>query len=148
VSFDGSAIQVGIFIAGKAEWPLEADEWEAAARSKLDPRAFDYVAGGAGRESTMRANLEAFERRRLRPRMLARPVERDLSVEVLGTRSSLPFLLAPIGVLGIVHPDADLAAARAAAAAGVPFVVSTAASRSLEAVAEAMGQAPRWFQLY
>src|SRR5262245_60061868 len=96
----------------------------------------------------MRANRDAFERRRLRPRMLSGNAERDLSVEVCGTRSAAPFLLAPIGVLGIVHPEAEVAAARAAAATGVPLVLSTAASRSLEDVAEAMGDAPRWFQLY
>jgi lactate 2-monooxygenase len=148
MGFDGSAIQAAIYVAGEAEWPIEPDEWEARAREALDPAAFDYVAGGAGGESTMRANLEAFERWRLRPRMLTGNAERDLSVEVLGARSAAPFLLAPMGVLGIVHADAELAAARAAAAAGIPFVVSTAGSRSLEQVAEAMGDAPRWFQLY
>ena len=96
----------------------------------------------------MRANLDAFERRRLRPRMLAGNVERDLSVEVLGTRSPSPVFLAPVGVLSIAHADAEVGAARGAAAAGVPYVVSTAASSSLEEVAEAMGDVPRWFQLY
>jgi isopentenyl diphosphate isomerase/L-lactate dehydrogenase-like FMN-dependent dehydrogenase len=80
--------------------------------------------------------------------MLAGNDERDLSVEVLGTRSAGPFLLAPIGVLSIAHPDGELAPARAAAAAGVPFILSSAASHSIEEVAEAMGDAPRWFQLY
>jgi lactate 2-monooxygenase len=148
VSFDGSAIQAAIYVARRAEWPLEPDEWEERARAVLEPAAYDYVAGGAGGESTLRANLEAFERRRLRPRMLAGNAERDLSVELLGTRATAPFLLAPIGVLGIVHAEAELAAARAAAATGVPLVLSTAASRSLEEVAAAMGDAPRWFQLY
>ena len=96
----------------------------------------------------MRANLEAFERRRLRPRMLAGNVERDLSVEVLGTRSPVPFLLAPIGVLSIAHPDAELAVARAAAATGVPMILSSAASSSIEDVAAELGETPRWFQLY
>jgi lactate 2-monooxygenase len=94
----------------------------------------------------MRANLEAFERRHLRPRMLAGTAERDLSVEVLGLRSPVPFLLAPVGVLSIVHPDKELAVARAAKATGVPMVLSSAASTSLEEVAEV--DAPRWFQLY
>ena len=76
----------------------------------------------------MRANREAFERRRLRPRMLIGNTERDLSVEVLGTRSPAPFLLAPIGVLSIAHEDGELAVARAAAATGVPFFLSSAAS--------------------
>jgi isopentenyl diphosphate isomerase/L-lactate dehydrogenase-like FMN-dependent dehydrogenase len=94
----------------------------------------------------MRANLEAFERARLRPRMLAGTAERDLSVEVLGLRSPVPFLLAPVGVLSIVHPDAELAVARASAATGVPMILSSAASTPLEAVAEVAP--PRWFQLY
>ena len=99
--------------AGGPEWPIAPEDWEARAREVLEPGPFGYIAGGAGSEATMRANLEAFERRRLRPRMLAGNVERDLSVEVLGTRSPVPFLLAPIGVLSIAHPDAELAVARA-----------------------------------
>jgi lactate 2-monooxygenase len=142
----GPLVQTAMYVAGGAEWPLAAEEWEERARATLDPGAFDYVAGGAGSEATMRANLEAFERARLRPRMLVGTAERDLSVDLLGLRSPVPFLLAPVGVLSIVHPDAELAVARAAAATGVPFVVSSAASTSLEDVA-AEGP-PRWYQLY
>jgi isopentenyl diphosphate isomerase/L-lactate dehydrogenase-like FMN-dependent dehydrogenase len=80
--------------------------------------------------------------------MLTGNVERDISVEVLGTRSPAPFLLAPIGVLSIAHAEGELAVARAAAATGVPMVLSSAASHSLEDVADEMGEAPRWFQLY
>lgn len=96
----------------------------------------------------MRANREAFERRRLRPRMLAGNRERDLSVELLGTRFPVPFLLAPVGVLSIVHAEGELAAVRAAAETGVPFILSSAASHSIEEIAAAMGDAKRWFQLY
>jgi isopentenyl diphosphate isomerase/L-lactate dehydrogenase-like FMN-dependent dehydrogenase len=80
--------------------------------------------------------------------MLAGNVERDLSVEVLGTTSPVPFFLAPVGVLSIAHADGELAPARAAAALGVPFILSSAASHSMEEIAEAMGDGPRWFQLY
>ena len=118
------------------------------AREALEPGPFGYIAGGAGSEATMRANLEAFERRRLRPRMLGGHVERDLSVEVLGLRSPVPFLLAPIGVLSIAHADAERAVARAAAATGVPMVLSSAASTSLEDVAAELGETPGWYQLY
>ena len=142
----GPLVQNAIYLAGGGEWPVSADGWEARARSSLEPGPFDYVAGGAGSEATMRANLEAFARRRLRPRMLAGTAERDLSVEVLGLRSPVPFLLAPVGVLSILHPDAELAVARASAATGVPMILSSAASTPLEAVAE-VGP-PRWFQLY
>lgn len=129
-------------------FPLAPEQWEERARAILAPAAYDYVAGGAGGEETMRANLEAFRRWRLRPRMLRAVVDRDQAVTVLGTHSTAPFLLAPVGVLGIVHADAEVAAARAAAAVGVPFILSTVSSRTIEEVAGAMGDAPRWFQLY
>jgi len=148
LGFEGGLFQTGIFLSGGYEWPLTAADWEARAAEKLEQGPFDYVAGGAGSEATMRANHEAFERRRIRPRMLTGNVKRDLSVEVLGTPSGAPFLLAPIGVLGIVHSEAELAVARAAAANGVPIVLSSAASNSMEQVAEELGDAPRWFQLY
>jgi lactate 2-monooxygenase len=148
VRIDGSAIQNAIYIAGETQWPVGADAWEARARELLEPGPFGYIAGGAGNESTMRANREAFERRRLRPRMLTGTAERAASVDVLGTPSPVPFFLAPIGVLSIAHPDGELAAARAAAALRIPFILSSAASHSIEEIAEAMGDAPRWFQLY
>src|SRR3954466_14657516 len=149
MSFSGSLIQNALYIARQPpEWPGAPEDWERAAEEKLEPRPFGYIAGGAGGESTMRANLAAFERWRIRPRMLAGNLVRDISVEVLGTRSPAPFLLAPIGVLSIAHEEGELAAARAAAALRVPFVLSSAASHSIEEVADAMGDAPRWFQLY
>jgi isopentenyl diphosphate isomerase/L-lactate dehydrogenase-like FMN-dependent dehydrogenase len=144
----GSQVQNAIYLAGGSEWPVSAEEWETRARETLEPGPFDYVAGGAGSEATLRANLEAFERRRLRPRMLVGTAERDISVEVLGLRSPVPFLLAPVGVLSIVHPEAERAVARAAAATGVPLLLSSAASTSLEDVATAAPEAARWFQLY
>ena len=148
MTFDGTQVQNQIYISGESPWPVGAEAWEARAVERLDAGPYGYIAGGAGAESTVRANREAFERRRLRPRMLAAHTERDLSVEVLRTRSPFPFLLAPVGVLSIAHPDGELAPARAAAAAGVPFILSTAASHSIEEIAEEMGDAPRWFQLY
>ena len=130
MSFEGSQVQNAIYVSGESPWPIAPEEWEARAAEVLDPGPFDYIAGGAGSEATMRANLEAFERRRLRPRMLTGNRERDLSVEVLGTRSPAPFLLAPIGVLSIAHAEGELAVARAAAATGIPMVLSSAASHS------------------
>jgi lactate 2-monooxygenase len=146
--FDGSQVQNEIYISGESPWPIGSDDWEAGAAAKLDSGPFGYIAGGAGEEATMRANRVAFERRRLRPRMLTGNTERDLSIEVVGTPSPFPFLLAPVGVLSIAHEDGELAPARAAAELGVPFVLSSAASHSIEEIAEAMGDAPRWFQLY
>ena len=69
--FDGSQFQNEIYVTGESPWPVGADEWEALASEKLEPGPFGYIAGGAGSEATLRANREAFERRRLRPRMLA-----------------------------------------------------------------------------
>jgi lactate 2-monooxygenase len=148
MSFSGPSIQNAIYIAGEATWPIGPEDWEAKAEEVLDPGAFGYIAGGAGGEATMRANLAAFERRPLRPRMLRGNDERDISVEVLGTRSAAPFFLAPVGVLSIAHEQGEVACARAAAASGIPFILSSAASHSIEEIAEAMGAAPRWFQLY
>lgn len=142
----GNLVQNEIYLSGGTEWPVGAQAWEERAREALEQGPFDYVAGGAGAEETMRANLEAFRRRCLRPKMLVGTAERDLSVEVLGLRSAAPFLLAPVGVLSIVHPDAELAVARASKSTGVPMVVSSAASTSLEDVAAI--EPPRWFQLY
>ena len=144
----GSQVQNAIYLAGGAEWPVSPEDWEAGARERLEQGPFDYVAGGAGSEATVRANREAFERRRLRPRMLTGNAERDLSVEVLGLRSPAPFLLGPVGVLSIVHPEAELGVARASKATGVPMVLSSAASTSLEDVAAELGESQRWFQLY
>jgi lactate 2-monooxygenase len=148
MSLDGSSVQNAIYIAGEPRPLVGPDDWEAAAEAKLDAGAFGYIAGGAGGEATMRANLDAFERRRLRPRMLRGNRERDLSVDILGTPSAAPFFLAPIGVLSIAHEEGELACARAAAASGIPFILSSAASHSIEEIATAMGEAPRWFQLY
>ena len=148
MEFDGSQIQNEIYISGESPWPVSFADWEARARETLEPGPFGYIAGGAGSEATMRANLEAFERRRLRPKMLTGNAVRDLSVEVLGTRSPVPFFLAPVGVLSIAHAEGELAVARAAAALGIPLVLSSAASHSMEEVAVALGDTPRWFQLY
>jgi lactate 2-monooxygenase len=128
--------------------PLAAGDLEARARERLSVEAFGYVAGGAGSELTMAANLRAFERRQIVPRMLRDVSERNLKTTVLGTAMAAPVLLAPVGVQSIVHPDAELAVGRAAAAHGLPVILSTAASHSLEHVAEAMDPASRWFQLY
>ena len=146
--FDGSQYQNEIYITGESPWPVGADEWEARASEKLESGPFGYIAGGAGSEATVRANREAFERLRLRPRMLVGNTVRDLSVDVLGTPSPFPFFLAPVGVLSIAHSDGELAPAHAAAALRVPFILSSAASHSIEEIAVAMGDAPRWFQLY
>ncbi|MFD7436194.1 lactate 2-monooxygenase [Streptomyces sp. NPDC059861] len=128
--------------------PTDLTRLEELTEQRLGPGPVGYVAGSAGDGSTARANRAALRRRRIVPRMLRDVHERDLSVEVLGRALPAPVALAPVGVLSIMHPDAECAAARAAAAQGVPFVLSSASSTPIEQVAEAMGDAERWFQLY
>ncbi len=114
----------------------------------MDERAAAYVFAGAGSEDTMRANLEAFRRWRIVPRMMRDVAERDLSRTVLGTAMPAPVMLAPIGIHKIVHEDGEPATARAAARVGLPLIASTASHSTLEEIAEASGEGPRWFQLY
>ncbi|MFE0320546.1 alpha-hydroxy-acid oxidizing protein, partial [Streptomyces albogriseolus] len=121
---------------------------EALTEPRRGPGPGGDGAGSAGDGSTARATRAALDRRRIVPRMLRDVHERDLSVEVLGRPLPAPLALAPVGVLSIMHPGAEPAAARAAAAQGVPFVLSSASSTPMEQVAEAMGDAERWFQLY
>jgi lactate 2-monooxygenase len=144
--------QAEIFLQGMGgttpEHPVSIAELERVVEETLeDPKATAYVFGGAGREETMRSNQEAFRRWRIVPRMLRDVAERDLSATVAGTEMPAPLLLAPIGVQSIVHPDGELAVARAAAAVGLTMTLSTASSFPLEEVAEA-GAGPKWFQLY
>ncbi len=128
--------------------PVSIAKLERRATEAMEPRAADYVGAGAGGEDTIRANAEAFQRHRIVPRMLRDVTARDLSTEVLGTAMPAPLLLAPIGVQKVVHEDGELATARAAAAVGTPMIASTASHFTLEEIAAAGGDAPRWFQLY
>ncbi len=130
------------------ELPVAYDELQTLAREHLDDRAYGYVAGSAGAETTEAVNRGTFDDWSLVPRMLVDVAERDLSVELLGRTLPAPLVCAPIGVQGIIHDDAELAVARAASGLGLPFVLSTVSSYPLEEVAEAAGDGPRWFQLY
>jgi isopentenyl diphosphate isomerase/L-lactate dehydrogenase-like FMN-dependent dehydrogenase len=136
------------FAGQRSAVPVSVLHLEERARLALPLEAWDYLAGGAGSEDTIRANREAFRQWRIVPRMLRDVSRRDLSIELLGRRLAAPVLLGPVGVQSILHADAELASARAAASLGVPFVYSTAASRTIEQVAEVMGPALRWYQLY
>ncbi|MGH2873482.1 MAG: alpha-hydroxy-acid oxidizing protein, partial [Solirubrobacteraceae bacterium] len=129
--------------------PLGGARLAELARQSLatDPRAADYLFGGAGSEETMRANESAFARWRIVPRVLRDVADRDLSASVLGARIPAPVALAPVGVQTLMHPDGELASARAAAALGLPFTLSTVSGVQLEQVAQA-GEGPKWFQLY
>src|ERR687885_2892542 len=120
------------------------------AEEAMSEQVWSYVEGGAGSEGTQRGNVTAFDRWGLVPRMLAGAAQRDLSVELFGTRLPTPLLLAPVGVIGICDPGGhgDLLTARAAAATGVPMVASTLMQDPMEDVAAELGDTPGWFQLY
>ncbi|UPX16286.1 Lactate 2-monooxygenase [Ascochyta rabiei] len=132
----------------KPKYSTKPHEWEAAARNAIPLSNFLYVFGAASSESTHAANRSAFERYRLRPSMLVQATVRNLSTELFGKTYKSPLLIAPIGVQEIVHQDGEEATARAARAAKVPMILSTAATRSIEQVAKANGDGDRWFQLY
>ena len=133
---------------GPSAIPVQVEELAAKARRLLTPEAWEWIAGGAGRGDTVRTNRDAFAKWQIVPRMLCDIDRRDFSVELFGRRHPWPVLLAPVGVQGLLHPDGEKASATAAAELGLPFVLSTVASNSLEDVAEAAGPGPRWFQLY
>jgi isopentenyl diphosphate isomerase/L-lactate dehydrogenase-like FMN-dependent dehydrogenase len=143
----GEIYAKGMFASEQPAMPVAWDALERAAADKLDERAIAYVWGGAGSEDTMRANLEGFRGWRIVPRVLRDVSSRELGIELLGTKMPAPVLLAPIGVQKLLHPDGELASARAAAALGLPLIASTASATSMEDISEA-GDAPRWYQLY
>ena len=149
----GTLRQQAIYLAGAAgrrpRVPTLADRLEDRARGALSARAFAYLAGGAGEQSTVRANRADWEAWRIVPRMLRDVSERDTSVELFGRRHPKPFMLAPIGVLELAHPGADEAVARACRTEGVGLVLSSQASVPMERVCAAAGpDVARWFQLY
>jgi len=148
----GRDVQSRIYRAGvfgrRPTVPVEPAALEAAARRRMSTRAWAYVAGSAGQQRTAQANLDAFARHRLVPRVLVDVEQRDLSVELFGRRLPAPLVLAPVGVLEMVHRDADLAVARASRGLGLPMVLSSQASVPMERVGTALGDSPRWFQLY
>ncbi|WP_367306927.1 alpha-hydroxy-acid oxidizing protein [Alicyclobacillus acidocaldarius] len=127
---------------------ISMEDWVARAREVLSPEAFWYLAGGSGRGETMRANEEAFAKWRIVPRVFRDVSDRDLSIELFGERLPYPVLLAPIGVQSILHADGEAAAARGAAKLGLPYIVSSASTMSLETIAEKAPGATLWFQLY
>lgn len=131
-------------------YPMAFEELEDRASSALPPSVWSYVAGGAGDERTQRANVTAFDRWGLVPRMFVGAAERDLSVDLFGMRLPSPVFMAPIGVIGLCAQDGhgDLATARAAARTGVPMVASTLTVDPLEEVAGEFGDTPGLFQLY
>ena len=123
-------------------------DFEPMARLSMEPAAFDYVAGGSWDELTLADNVAAWRRYRLRPRVLVDVGSVDPSTTMLGAAVSMPVAVAPMAIHGLAHPDGEIGTACGAATAGVPFTLSTMASRSIEEVAAAVPDGRRWFQLY
>src|SRR5258705_469322 len=124
------------------------DALEARAREKLSPGAYAFAAGGADDEITLADNLAAWRRLRMRPHMLRDITAIDTSASVLGERLAMPLMVAPTGRHRLFHPEGERATARGAAAAGVPYVMATASTVSIEEGAAERLSAPQWFQLY
>jgi lactate 2-monooxygenase len=123
------------------QFPVSFSEWEEKAREVLAAGPFGYVYGGAGAGETMEANLRGFRQYRLWPRICCDVSTSDIGIELFGRRADVPFLLAPIGVNSIFHPDAEVAPAKAAKKLGVPYVLSTVSSTKMEVISEVMGEA-------
>lgn len=118
------------------------------ARRRTPKPAFDYVDGAAGQELTYRRSREAFESVELLPRILHGTDTADLSTEIAGFRSALPFGIAPTGFTRFMHSEGEIGGVLAAERAGIPFSLSTMGTRSIEEVRDAAPDAERWFQLY
>ena len=128
--------------------PVNVADYERLAEAAMEPGAHGYFAGGAGDERTLRDNVAAFGRWQLRPRMLVDVGEVSAETTVLGTEVSMPLLVAPVAFQRLAHPDGEAAMARAAAAAGTVFCLSSLASATPGEVAGAAPEASRWLQLY
>jgi 4-hydroxymandelate oxidase len=135
--------------------PLDLFDYETLAPEFLSPMAWDYYASGAGDEITLQENCKAFDRLKLRPRMLVDVSQRSLQTQILGQSLSAPILVAPMAFQCLAHPQGEIATAKAAAALGMGMVLSTMSTQSLEVVATAFqsmqdskAETPLWFQLY
>ena len=126
---------------------FSVEGFRSLARRRLPRMVFDYLEGGADDEKCLQRNRDAFDQWELIPRRLVDVAQRDLIAEVFGTSQPLPLMVAPMGLNGAFWPKGDIALARAAAKAGIPFMLSTAANASIEEIADKAG-GDLWFQLY
>lgn len=125
-----------------------AGDFETRARERLEPAIYDYYAGGADDQVSLHDNERSWQRVRLRPRVLRDVASVDTTATMVGAAATAPIGIAPTAAHGLAHPDAECATAVGAAAAGVPYVVSTMSTRPMEEIAAAAPDAARWFQLY
>lgn len=145
--------QIQIYIAGRylrkrPAFPISPDELKTQASKRLKEEVFDYIAGAAGAERTMKYNKQGFENWRILPKMLKDVSAADTSTRVFGQQIPAPILLAPIGVQSIIHEEGELATAKAASALGLPMICSTVSSQPLEVIGQNRGVCANWYQLY
>lgn len=138
----------GMLADESPEHPVQYEKLEREALEAMSDEAAAYVAGGAGTENTIIENRRAFDDWRIVPRMLRDVSERNLRVKPFDREFEVPVMLAPLGVLSIIHEEGELAVARAAADLDVPMMLSSASSYTMEEVADELGETPKWFQLY
>jgi lactate 2-monooxygenase len=152
MGFSGTEWQKYIYVNGvgglRPVVKTDISKLEQQASAHMSEQAFAYVAGGAGKERTVRANELAFEKYGIVPRMLRDVGKRDSGISLFGQKLPSPFLLAPIGVLELVHNNGDLEVSRVASEFRIPFIFSNQASVPMEVCAEIMQDSPHWFQLY
>jgi isopentenyl diphosphate isomerase/L-lactate dehydrogenase-like FMN-dependent dehydrogenase len=148
----GMQRQIQIYLEGvqgkKPSLPISAEALQAKAKEMMKPEAYNYIAGGAGGSSTMQNNLDAFGKWQILPRMLRDISQSNIGIELFGHKIAAPVVVAPVGVLSIAHPDAEVAVAKAAKALNIPITLSTVSSKPMEEVAEVSGNSPHFFQLY
>lgn len=144
--------QLEIYLKGtqniKPQLPTSFEELETRASEVLNVEAFGYIAGSAGSEITAANNKSAFNHYQIIPRMMGDVSQRNIAIELFGMPLPTPVLLAPVGVLSIAHPEAEVAVARAAKNLRVPQIVSTVSSKTIEEIGNVHGDHPHWFQLY
>jgi len=134
--------------AGDISQLISLADYERAAEALMEPGAHAYAFGGAGDEITLRDNLAAWSRLAIRPRMLVGVGARDAGVQLLGVARPHPLIIAPMAFQRMAHRDGEIATARAAATTGSIMCLSTLATTSAVELADAVPEAPRWFQLY
>lgn len=148
----GPETQGAIYLRGlsgaKPDIPTNFIGLEREAQKQMSPEAWAYTAGGAGLETAADANRAAFSRFPIAPRMLAGAGVRNLGCEIFGAHVAAPVFSCPIGVLEMMHPDADLAVARAMQRLNLPMIISSQASFPMEEIARANGDGVRFYQLY
>ncbi|KAL6244348.1 hypothetical protein RBB50_008590 [Rhinocladiella similis] len=145
VQYENTIYQKGLQFE-RPPFTFQTDQWEAQAEARMSAESKGYVIGSAGTGETTRKNREAFARWSIIPRrMIKTTVLPDLSTQLLGSEYPFPIAIAPVGVQRIFNPDGELASAAAAATVGVPYIMSTASSSTIEEVAEANGKGVRWY---